>query len=447
MRGKRNAKPVKQRGEKKSTSTANKSKLKSAAVYDGKRPPSPAITKASSAKKSQTKEDREEPPKATSGKVGSAFGAVFRRVAPGNKTSKGKNEADAEQGAKPGPASLSKKVTRGAPAGKPTEGKLPRSAKRGVTNVDKRSMSQNSPATKDVTRNLVKGGVKGRNQKKPESKSKKGRKCEDTEVIDEASWLEDIVGHWKHGKEGQPLMADLEDQRLGELDDRPPRIGTTKRRLEAAFDSTQDEAYFQPVSEFGLGTLTNSVSFALSVEEMDREDIDTVAAAASALDIISGDSDPLWTVGMTNEYGSKGGTAGNQGWTEIVKAADILSRYYFDGNQEEEESLGEHTFAKVRSALSTFKDHAARLNVTEKALFAAVRDDPSVLESTRTFDDDDGGMSGIWSHIGRPLDKYIESYAKAFEAVFKRNKKDPGTRKKAMRLGSDRVSSRSVTNE
>jgi hypothetical protein len=80
-------------------------------------------------------------------------------------------------------------------------------------------------------------------------------------------------------------------------------------------------------------------------------------------------------------------------------------------------------------------------------LFAAVRDDPSVLESTRTFDDDDGGMSGIWSHIGRPLDKYIESYAKAFEAVFKRNKKDTGTRKKSMRLGSDRVSSRSVTNE
>jgi hypothetical protein len=448
-REERKAKLAKQKGGKtsKSSSTANKSKLKTAAGHDGKRPPSPANTKESSSKKSQTKEDREESSKEMSGKVGSAFGAVFRRVATGNKASNGKNEADAKLGAKRGQASQSKKVTRGAPAGKSAEHKPPRTAKYVAANVDKKSMGRTSPTSKDVTRHQFKGGVKGRKQKKLESKSKKGRNYEDAEVRDEGSWLEDLVGHWQHSKEDQPSMADLEDQRLGELDDRPTRIGTTKR-LEAAFDPTQDDAYFEPASTFGLGTLTNSVSFDLSEQDTDPEDTAAAAtAAADALDIISDDTDTLWTDTMTTEYGSKGGTAGNRAWMEIVKAADILSRYYFSGNQEEEESsLDEQTYTEVRSALSTFKDHAIRLKVKERELFAADRDDPSVLGSTGTFDDD-GGMSAIWSQIGRPLDKYIDSYVDAFESVFKRNMKDPSPRNKASRLGSDRVSAKSVANE
>lgn len=417
-REERKAKPVKQKVEKTSNSSSRN---------DGKRPPSPASTAASSSKKSQTKDDRGESSKATSGKVGSAFGAVFRRVAPGNKTSKEKKD----------PASLSNKATRGASAGKSVEQKPPRPAKRWATNVGKKSMGG------DVTRNSFKGGVMGQNQKKPESKSKKSRTYEDAEVEDEGSWLADIVGHWQYSKEDQPSMTDLEDQRLGELDDQSSRRAGTNKRLEAAFDPTQDNSYFEPLSAFGLGTLTNSVSFGLGEEDMDRED--TAKAAADALDIITGDTDSLWTEGMTTEYGSKGGTADNRAWLEIVTAADILSRYYFDGNQEEE-SLDEQTYTKVRSALSAFKAHAARLQVSEKALFAAVRDDPSVLESTRTFDDD-GGMSGIWSQIGRPLDKYIDSYVVAFEAAFKKKKKGPSQRNIEMRPGSDRVSSRSAANE
>lgn len=423
LREERKAKPVKQKGEKTSNSSNR---------HDGARPPSPANTKARCIKKSHTKDDQGEFLKATSGKVGSAFGAVFRRVAPGNKISKGKKS----------PVSLLKKATRGISVGKSAEQKPPRPEKCGATNVDMKSVGRNSPASKNATRNSFKGGVEGRKQKKHDSKSKQGRTYEDPEVGDEGSWLVDVVGHWQHNKEDQPSMADLEDQRLGDLDDQPTRTGTTKR-LEAAFDPKQDDSYFEPVSTFGLGTLTDSVSFDLSEEDTDREV--TAKAAADALDIISGDTDSLWTEGMTAEYGSKGGTPDNRAWMEIVKAADILSRYYFDGNQEEE-LLDEQTYSKVRSALSTFTAHAARLKLNEKALFAAVRDDPSALESTRTFDDD-GGMSGIWSQIGRPLDKYIDSYVEAFEAVFKKNKKDPSLRTRDMRLGSDRVSSRSANNE
>ena len=197
---------------------------------------------------------------------------------------------------------------------------------------------------------------------------------------DEGPWLPALTESWAtpwHRKVQQSTtMADLEDQRLGDVDIPPDRF-VKLTRLEAASDNCQSKtAYFEPVDPELLGSLTDSVSFALSTERRGKTD------SASDWDEV---------VPKMNAPTSHGR---GDGWRQIVEASDVLARY---GYYEKRGDYSLKKNEKVASAHKIMRRHAARLNLKERDLYSALREDPSFFLSAASFESR-SSLALLWDH-------------------------------------------------
>jgi hypothetical protein len=206
---------------------------------------------------------------------------------------------------------------------------------------------------------------------------------------DAGSWLgsltESFIAPWGTKKEQTQSMADFENERLGDMERPPDRIGNSKR-LESAHEG-DTTGVFSPVDAYELGALTDSVSFELTIDSGDDDDFGTEGEASS-----------MWTDSMTSAYVSGTGTK-NEAWGEIVKSASIIARHV--GGAEARDPASYRGNKEFENALLAFKAHARRLKMGEKELYAAVRDDPSILNQS-TYDSGDT-LDALWSHVGERL--------------------------------------------
>jgi hypothetical protein len=212
----------------------------------------------------------------------------------------------------------------------------------------------------------------------------------------ESQWLgaitDSFVTPWSLKKK-ESNMADFENDRLGEDDAKSVR----RQRLESAHEVVQ-ETNFLPVQSHDLDSLTNSVSFELTTIGSETE----------------GSKSLNWGPLMRREYLNQNGRL-NSAWTEVAESAAVIARYVED--PEGHDSVVSVDEKEFRQAVTTFREHARRLNIGEKRLYATVRDDPSILEAS-TYDNQT--LDEMWLNVGRTIDQRIDSYVDAFEDVFNR---------------------------
>ena len=197
---------------------------------------------------------------------------------------------------------------------------------------------------------------------------------------DEGPWLPALTESWAtpwHRKVQQSTtMADLEDQRLGDIDLPPDRF-VKLTRLEAASDNCQSKtAYFEPVDPELLGSLTDSVSFAVSTERRGKTD------SAIDWDEVISKKDAPTSHGRSDS------------WRQIVEASDVLARY---GYYEKRGDYSLKKNEKVASAHNIMRQHAARLNLKERDLYSALREDPSFFLSAASFESR-SSLALLWDH-------------------------------------------------
>lgn len=223
----------------------------------------------------------------------------------------------------------------------------------------------------------------------------KGSACQSASQQSSASsWIgtiTDTIESWSK-REPKLSMAAYEDTRLGDLNVPPTRVRTT-RRLEIAEESTVVESRGRAAS-FDSDSLTNSVSFQLTTTS-------EIASVAS----------DRWTQGAADAQRSLEGTS-SRAWTEIVKSAEIIAHHYQVALLDANNSARLREEKKFRDALHIFRLHAHRLKMSDRELFAAIREDPSVLNDYSTFDDDDtlDALGDLWEGFGNSgLDRYVEA--------------------------------------
>ena len=213
---------------------------------------------------------------------------------------------------------------------------------------------------------------------------------------EDGSWLIALTESWATPwyRKVQPsvTMADLEDQRLGDNYLPPDRVVNT-RRLEAGENIYQPKmTQFEPVDPDLLGSLTDSVSFALSTDHR-------VKTGG-----VNTDSASDWDEATPKKDAPRSRGRGDN-WREIVEASDVLARHGFY------ERRGDYSLrknAKVTSAHKTLRQHAARLNLKERDLYSALREDPSFFLSAASFESR-SSLALLWDHVWKGTDQAIGS--------------------------------------
>ena len=212
------------------------------------------------------------------------------------------------------------------------------------------------------------------------------------EASDDASWL----GSFTEGFV-QQFGANEPHQSMADLEDLSVQIERTQRYESA--NETGETGYFTPSNP--SDSLTNSVSFKLS-------------SIGDNGDTGSQGEDSLWTESMAGAYRSENGNT-NEDWDEIVRSTDVVARLVEDGSIQRAPGRF-HQDEEAMHAVSTIRSHADRLNMRERELYAAVRDDPSLLNGSTYYDSDGESLDSLDSidYLFRPLDDRIDNLVDAF---------------------------------
>jgi len=238
--------------------------------------------------------------------------------------------------------------------------------------------------------------VQNKKPSKASHKSRHGNPWEaPNDVIDQAgdhTFLDSVFEAW-NAKDSKESMANYEDSRLGDTSVAPERIRTI-RRLEIA--AKNERCRYEPTAR----PVPDSVSFefTLSEDHSDETTLDNQTNAKADLSVIDSVADD---------------------WAEIVDAADVISRHYEVDLLDETMTKRRKEHRAFRKALETFRGHAKRLNMDERELFAAVREDPSLLNDHSTFDEDEtiDHLDPLLMGIGADLDEGLDRYVEAFEGM------------------------------
>eukprot|EP00934_Nitzschia_sp_Nitz4_P008863 Nitzschia sp. Nitz4//scaffold181_size46380//35649//37583//NITZ4_007184-RA/size46380-processed-gene-0.29-mRNA-1//1//CDS//3329539531//8853//frame0 len=267
---------------------------------------------------------------------------------------------------------------------------------------------------------------------KASSKSEAPFNLQILDTQDSASWLgalADKFETWSKG-EHRPSMADFEDNRLGDLRVAPKRTGTT-RRLEIAEENATLDSLDRILSN-DSDSLTNSMPFQLSESELDSIASDSWdngtrgtrgTRETRGTKVTWATKDSKGTRGTRETRGTMGtmDTKGTlrtlrstnaQAWKEIVECAEVIA--YHGQCDRLNIRLSTREKQKFRRALEVFRDHAERLKMSDRELFTAIRDDPTVLNENSTFDDDET-LDYLWEGLG--FDDGMDRYVDAFEGM------------------------------
>ena len=119
-----------------------------------------------------------------------------------------------------------------------------------------------------------------------------------------------------------------------------------------------------------------------------------------------------------NTFGNK--NIGDDEWQDILETTETLAARYReqkdngeDGN--DHRSISEETIKEVNDAIARFKEHAARLGISEKELMSAVRDEDRSIHSLRrndtaTTSDTPRTNGDFVSRVGNATDRFIDMF-------------------------------------
>lgn len=206
--------------------------------------------------------------------------------------------------------------------------------------------------------------------------------------------LYEAVGTWNI-RDHKESMADYEKARLGDDAIAPRRVHTT-RRLEIAPEPNEIGPVAPDVEDWDI-SIGPPASFEQNISDEKSTDNSVLETSFKA---------DLSVVDSVMEA-----------WEEIVTTAEIIARHYEVGSPTRSHSERRQENIQFRKALRMFRGHAKRLNIDETELFAAVREDPTILNESPTSDDDDEDDDDS-INLGDILDDGLDRYVEAFEGMF-----------------------------
>ena len=119
-----------------------------------------------------------------------------------------------------------------------------------------------------------------------------------------------------------------------------------------------------------------------------------------------------------NTFGNR--NIGDDEWQDILETTETLTARYKEQKDNAEDgndhrSISEETIKEVNEAIARFKEHAARLGISEKELMSAVRDEDRSIHSLRrndtaTTSDTPRTNGDFVSRVGNATDRFIDMF-------------------------------------